>query len=291
MAQDPSASPALTASSYASGVSTTQTVKEAAEKSSPLLTELILKGRQPSISVPFGNQADLRPTQPRGSDGWTLSKDRVDGEASADEDLVTGEQGFQWKSAIKQSLLFLGVQHGYAMTQPKTRSALRGPFFRDYFRSVKTLHGWGDGGRFFTNYVAHPMQGSFVGFIQIQNDPEGRTLHVANTKAYWKSRLKAAAWSAAWSTQFEIGPISQASIGNVGLYEKQTWVDIVVTPTLGTGLLVAEDAADRYVIRRIERRFPKNFWLKIVTRMLLNPTRTMGNLLAFKEPWHRDTAR
>jgi len=293
LAQDPSASPASTASAYPIGVSTAQTVKttDAAEKGSPLLTEAILKDRQPSLAAPLGNQADLRPPQPSASGGWTLSNDRVDDEAPADDDLVTGEQGFQWKSAIRQSLLFLGIQHGYAMTQPKTRRALRGPFFRDYFRSVKSLHGWGDGGRFFTNYVAHPMQGSFVGFIQIQNDPEGKTLHVANTKAYWKSRLKATAWSAAWSTQFEIGPIGQASIGNVGLYEKQTWVDIVVTPTLGTGLLVAEDAADRYIIRRMERRFPKNFWLKIMTRMLLNPTRTMANLLAFKEPWHRDTAR
>jgi len=295
LAQDSSASPAPTASAHPSGVSTAQTVKETtetAEKGSPSPSGTILKTRPPSVLNPLGNQADLRrPTQPSAPDGWTLPKDRVDGEAPADEDLVTGEQGFQWKSAIKQSLLFLGIQHGYAMTQPKTRRALHGPFFRDYFRSVKSLHGWGDGGRFFTNYVAHPMQGSFVGFIQIQNDPEGRTLHVANTKAYWKSRLKATAWSAAWSTQFEIGPISQASIGNVGLYEKQTWVDIVVTPTLGTGLLVAEDAVDRFIIRRMERRFSKNFWLKIMTRMLLSPTRTMGNLLAFREPWHRYTAR
>ena len=294
MAQDTSAPPAATGSAYPSAVPPAQIVKEApdtAEKGNLLPTEAILKGRQPSISVPLGREADLRPAQPSTSDGWTVSNDRVDGDAPTDEDPVTGKQGFQWKSAIKQSLLFLGIQHGYAMTQPKTQRALRGPFFRDYFRSVKSLHGWGDGGRFSTNYVAHPMQGSLVGFIQIQNDPEGRKLHVANTKAYWKSRLKAAAWSAAWSTQFEIGSISQASLGNVGLYGKQTWVDIVVTPTLGTGLLVAEDAADRYVIRRIERRFPKNFWLKIMTRMLLSPTRTMGNLLAFREPWHRYTAR
>jgi len=294
LAQDPSASPASTAAVYPSGVSTAQTVKETtdtAEKVSPSPSGTILKARRASVLVPLGSQADLRPPQPSTSDGWTVSNDRVDGDAPTDEDLVTGKQGFQWKSAIKQSLLFLGIQHGYAMTQPKTRRAMHGPFFRDYFRSVKSLHGWGDGGRFSTNYVAHPMQGSLVGFIQIQNDPEGRTLHVANTKAYWKSRLKAAAWSAAWSAQFEIGPISQASLGNVGVYEKQTWVDIVITPTFGTGLLVAEDVVDRFIIRRMERRFPKNFWLKIMTRMLLSPTRTMGNLLAFREPWHRYTAR
>ena len=131
---------------------------------------------------------------------------------------VAADQSFHWSTAIKQSLLFLGVQHGYAMTQPKTRGDLKGPFFKDYVRSVKSLHGWNDGGRFFTNYVAHPMQGSLFGFIQIQNDPKGMNLSFDNSNAYWRSRLKALAWSAAWSTQFEIGPVSQASIGNVGLH-------------------------------------------------------------------------
>ncbi len=50
---------------------------------------------------------------------------------------------FRWGDAVKQSMLFLSVQHGYAFTQPKTRRALRGPFLKDYFRSVRSLHGWG----------------------------------------------------------------------------------------------------------------------------------------------------
>jgi hypothetical protein len=47
--------------------------------------------------------------------------------------------GFQWRSALKQSLLFLSLQHGYAMTQPKTRRELSGAFLRDYLRSVAAL--------------------------------------------------------------------------------------------------------------------------------------------------------
>ncbi len=193
---------------------------------------------------------------------------------------------FRWGDAFKQSLLFLSVQHGYAFTQPKTRSALRGPFLKDYFRSVRSLHGWADGGRFFTNYVAHPMQGSLLGFIQVQNDPKGSRRRIGDP-GYWRSRMKALAWSAAWSTQFEIGPISQASIGNVGLHGKQTYVDIVMTPTAGLGLLVAEDVLDRYVIERIERR-TNNKYARIFSRMAFNPTRTAANLLRFKKPWHRD---
>ncbi len=204
------------------------------------------------------------------------------------DDKLAADQSFHWLSAVKQTLLFLGVQHGYAMTQPKTRRDLKGPFFKDYVRSVKSLHGWADGGRFFTNYVAHPMQGSLLGFIQIQNDPKGMNLSYDNSSAYWRSRLKALAWSAAWSTQFEIGPVSQASIGNVGLHGKQTYVDLVVTPIGGFGLLILEDFLDKHVISMIERRNSGSFYLKISSRVFLNPTRTVANLLRFKTPWYRD---
>ena len=212
--------------------------------------------------------------------------DKVADESAAQSE---GDQRFQWSIAIKQSLIFLGVQHGYAMTQPKTRRDLKGPFFRDYFRSVKSLHGWEDGGRFFTNYIAHPLQGSFLGFIQVQNDPKGKNLSFNQSHSYWRSRMKALAWSAAWSTQFEIGPVSQASIGNVGLHGKQTYVDLVVTPLAGVGILVFEDFLDKNVIHRIERRNSGNFYLLVVSRVLLNPARSAANLVRFKTPWYRDS--
>ena len=201
---------------------------------------------------------------------------------------VDDDQHFRWSTAIKESLMFLGVQHGYAMTQPKTRRDLKGPFIKDYFHSVKSLHGWDDGGRFFTNYVAHPLEGSFLGFIQVQNDPKGKSLSFSQSSAYWRSRLKALAWSAAWSTQFEIGPVSQASIGNVGLHGKQTYVDLVVTPIAGVGFLVLEDFLDKKLINLIERRNSGNFYLMVVSRMLLNPGRSAVNLIRFKTPWYRD---
>ncbi len=195
--------------------------------------------------------------------------------------------GFRWGPAIRQSVLFLGIQHGYAMTQPKTRESLKGPFLKDYARSVKSLSGWGDGGRFFTNYIAHPMQGSLTGFIHVQNDPRGMNQTFGRSREYWKSRMKAFAWSAAWSTQFEIGPISQASIGNVGLDGKQTYVDIVITPTGGIAMLIAEDILDKYLIRKFES-WTGNRFILMVSRTLLNPTRSSANLIRFKPPWHRD---
>ena len=132
------------------------------------------------------------------------------------------------------------------------------------------------------------MQGSLLGFIQIQNDPKGMNLSYDKSHAYWRSRLKALAWSAAWSTQFEIGPVSQASIGNVGLHGKQTYIDLVVTPIGGFGLLVMEDFVDKHIIHRIERRSSGNFYIKIASRVFLNPTRSVANLLRFKTPWYRD---
>ncbi|MDQ3650979.1 MAG: hypothetical protein M3458_12035 [Acidobacteriota bacterium] len=195
--------------------------------------------------------------------------------------------GFRWKPALKQSFLLLAIQHGYAMTQPKTRRELRGPFFKDYFESVGNLSGWADGGRFFTNYIAHPLQGATTGFIQVQNDPKGMRQKFGRSKAYWTSRLKAMGWAAAMSTQFELGPISQAAIGNVGKARKLTYVDIIITPTVGTALLVSEDALERFVVRFVERK-TKNLYLRIATRMLLNPSRSCANLFRFKKPWHRD---
>ena len=175
-----------------------------------------------------------------------------------------GHDGFHWSGALQQSLLLLGVQHGYAMTQAKTRRALRGPFLKDYFKSVSNLEGWDDGGRFFTNYISHPMQGAIAGFIQVQNDPHGARLEFGKSRGYWNSRMKAMAWSAAYSIQFELGPISQSSIGNVGLHtsldgkkRKMSYVDLVVTPTLGTAWLIGEDFLDTYVVRRLEMKIQR----------------------------------
>jgi hypothetical protein len=234
-----------------------------------------LRNPQPAAPNPFA-----RPPAP------PFEKDRKKDDPSASQD--TTLRGFNWKGALQQSSLLLALQHGYALTQVKTRRELRGPFFRDYFDSLGNLRGWADGGRFFTNYVAHPLQGAATGFIQIQNDPDGARREFSGDRAYWRSRLKALGWSALNSTQFELGPVSQASIGNVGKARKLTYVDLVITPTVGTAMLVGEDFLDRHVVRRLERG-SDSLLLRVAARMLLNPARSCANVLRFKKPWHRDT--
>lgn len=199
------------------------------------------------------------------------------------------DENFQWNSAIRQSALFLGIQHSIRFTQEKTVSELGGPFFRDYIRSIRGVKGWGDGDDLKTNYLGHPAMGAVTGFIYIQNSPKAKRLELSRSKNYWNSRLKAMAWSAAYSTQFEIGLVSEATIGNVGKKRGTSgYVDFVITPTLGTAGVVIEDAADSFLVRRIERHTSNQHIIRFA-RMIFNPTRTFANVLRFQKPWHRDS--
>jgi hypothetical protein len=197
--------------------------------------------------------------------------------------------GFQWKPALQQAGMFLAIQHGVRLaTEEGTRAELKGPFFGDWFRSVRSIKGWDDGDPFLVNYVGHPMMGAVSGFIAVQNDPAYRRSTFGRNHSYWKSRLRALAFSAAYSTQFELGPVSEASIGNVQLHPPETGMcDLVVTPTVGLGWQVAEDALDRLVVQRIENATDAT-WIRIVSRGFLNPARSFANMLRWKVPWYRD---
>ena len=197
---------------------------------------------------------------------------------------------FEWRPALTQSLFFLGIQHGFRLAdQANTRSGLKGPFFRDYVDSVAGLRGWDDGDSALANYVGHPMQGAVTGYIQVQNDrPRLRAAEFGGA-AYWESRWRAFLFSAAYSTQYEVGPLGEAAIGNVGRQPgTKGAVDLVITPTLGMAWMVTEDALDKYLVSAFERRV-KNPVARLVLRSSVNPSRSMANLLRLKVPWHRDS--
>ncbi|MBP6214303.1 MAG: hypothetical protein KA447_14785 [Pyrinomonadaceae bacterium] len=204
---------------------------------------------------------------------------------------------FNWKPALIQSGIFMAIQHSFRMSQPKTTRELGGKFFADWRDSLKNLKGWRDGNKWFTNYIAHPMQGSMTGRIFINNSGRARRQEFGGSKEYWMSRLKAAVWTAVWSTQFEIGPISEASIGNVGLRlnsdgsSKLSYVDLVITPTLGTGFAIAEDAVDKYILKNwIERKTTSGLTIKFY-RSILTPVMSFANILRGKAPWYREYRR
>jgi hypothetical protein len=52
--------------------------------------------------------------------------------------------------------------------------------------------------------------------------------------------------------------------------------------------MVGEDAIDRFVIKKFEDHV-ENFWLRMMVRGWLNPTRSFANLMRWKEPWYRDS--
>lgn len=198
--------------------------------------------------------------------------------------------GTDWTAALHQSGRFLFIQHAVRIsTQRKTRRELRGPFLRDYVNSVRGISGWDDGDSFLTNYIGHPMQGSISGYFQVHNHPRERLLEFSSNRAYWKSRFKAMAFNAAYSTHYELGPLGEAAIGNVGLRPgTKGAVDLVITPTLGFAWMVGEDAIDAKIIAPLERRL-RHPGSRRLLRTALNPTRTFANFLRGVAPWHRDT--
>jgi len=193
-----------------------------------------------------------------------------------------------WQGVITDSLRLLSLQHVTRIAfQDWTRAELGGPFISDWMGSLRAPDTWGDGDHWTVNYLGHALQGAASGFIWLDNEGGLHDPTPGFSKEYWASRGRAAAWAAIYSLQFEFGPLSEASIGNVGLRpEKTGWVDHVVTPVGGLAFLVAEDALDRFVISRIESR-TGNKILRALARVVLNPGRSLSTAVQGRRPWAR----
>lgn len=199
------------------------------------------------------------------------------------------ETRFNWSASTRESLLYTGIMHTFNLsTEAGTRDAMTGPWLRDYLDSVSELRGWSDGDMFMSPYVGHTVEGSVFGYIERQNDPRYSRVQWGDGRDYFLSILHSMAYSAVWHTQWKIGPASEASIGNVMLHASPGFITLADTPTLGTVAMIAEDAADRYLIIGIENR-TANRTLIILARSFLSPGRAFANLMAFRVPWHRET--
>jgi hypothetical protein len=69
--------------------------------------------------------------------------------------------------------------------------------------------------------------------------------------------------------------------------ETTGWVDHVVTPVGAFGLIVAEDALDRFLVKWIEERMGNRVF-RALLRLALNPGRTLSNSSTGRAPWNRD---
>jgi len=195
-----------------------------------------------------------------------------------------GSDGFGWKNAVKEAMLFDIIQNTARLTNEQTRSQLAGPFVSDWFKSAAGLFdpNWADGNKWVTNYIAHPMGGAVNGHIAHRNS-KYRNL-MPGDKGYFKGVMQAMAFAAVTELNYEIGPISEASIGNVGMNnpDQQGLVDIVITPTVGAAWMVMEDYVYKHVLARIHGEKTRAFW-----HCWLNPSRTMANMVAGRKPWAR----
>ncbi len=214
--------------------------------------------------------------------------------ASAQERLDTtlrsagDDQGTDVLGTFVDSLKLLMIEHGTRVAfQDKTRRELGGNFWRDYRQSVRMPAKWEDSDGWWVNYIGHPIHGAAAGYLWLDHSP-GDPAEISLSSKYWASRARATAWAAGYSLQFEAGPLSEASIGNVGQHPETTgWVDYVVTPVGAFGLIVAEDALDKYFVKWFERRV-ENRVARIAMRLIFNPGRTLSNTSSGRPPWHRE---
>jgi len=225
------------------------------------------------------------------------------------------KQGFHWGRALLESFELLSIEQAYVVHDDwkwvgGVNSEKGIPFnhyWRDYKQSLSSwIHaGWNDGDPLIYGYVGHPVQGVATSYIFIQNDPKGEKVEFSKTKEYWHSRLKATLWNAAYSTQWNIGPVSEATVEKYGTKARPPWnqngtwpcttkncytgmgqIDLVITPVGGFVWLVGEDMLDRFVTRRVESA-TRNRFLIDATRCGLDPIRVGTNILHGKRPWYR----
>jgi Lipid A 3-O-deacylase (PagL) len=155
---------------------------------------------------------------------------------------------------------------------------------------------WSDGNPYLDDYVGHPFMGAITNALWIQNDPKGMTLEFSNTWPYWRSRLRALAFSTVYSTEWKLGPIGESGVGHQGDHisyddgharNETGFVSLVTTPVGGTLWTITEDIMDKKVVSRLEQ-WNRNPFL-LMGYSFLTPAHTTGNLLRFRPPWYRDS--
>jgi len=233
--------------------------------------------------------ADRPKTDPFGAGGSTGTGSGSGVSRIAPVKPAESDTRVHWGPAFWEALYYTGMMHAFNLSmQPGTRDTLNGHWLQHWSSSVSELRGWSDSDTFMAPYVGHPIEGSVFGYIFRQNDPKYKTVQYGDGRDYYISLLRSMAYSAVWHTQWKIGPVSEASLGNVMLHASPGFITLVDTPTLGAVTMFAEDVADRYWVMGLENH-TDNRMMIILARCFLNPGRTMGNLTAFRPPWVRDT--
>jgi hypothetical protein len=206
-----------------------------------------------------------------------------------------------WARLLSQSVFFLASQHGgnIAMDSDTRNQLMHGSFWGDYAYCVEHYRWsrWKDDDPFGVDYIGHPMMGAVTSSLYEQNDPKQRALMFENTQRYWMGRLRAMAYSAAYSAQWKVGPASEASIGNTGInyyirardgiITNETGMqDFFITPIGGLVWNVGEDMIDRFILTHV-RHGTRNRLL-LLASALTTPGKSAANVARFRAPYYRD---
>jgi len=168
-------------------------------------------------------------------------------------------------------------------TQEFTRTQLEGKFWPEYFDSVHVPQQWGDKDHWQVNYIGHAISGgAFARIWMEQREPKE-----AGHATYFKGLGRALIYATLFSIQYEMGPMSEASIGNVGLNPADLgWGDYVWTPIGGVLWTMGEDAIDRYALTWIDKHVPFKM-ARVAARLIGNPSRMLANVGMNRTPWNR----
>jgi hypothetical protein len=168
-------------------------------------------------------------------------------------------------------------------TQEFTRQQLKGPFWQDYFDSLHVPPHWHDKDSWQVNYLGHAIHGgAFARIWMEQREPPP-----TSKTQYFKQMGRAWIYAGLMSLQYEMGPMSEASIGNVGLNPNDLgWVDLVWTPCGAVLWTMAEDGIDKYAITWVEKHVPF-MMAKAAARLIGNPSRMLANVSQNRTPWSR----
>jgi hypothetical protein len=246
------------------------------------------------------------------------SADRAAGDAVAVAPPIVGpvvtapreSGGIHWGSLVRQWWLFVTIEQSERIIkESKTRKQLSGPFVRDWFDTVSVYHfdNWNDGGKFATSYLAHPAQGATAAAIFWQNNDHVRfSEQDFRSAAYRKALVQAFAFAAVDAVLWKMGPLSESSIGNVGLpvhwwdrdckalhlpcIDRTGVSDMVMNEVGGTAMTIGFQWLDKHLQKRIEERVHNRVLIN-TTRIITYPPQSLANIVRFKAPWFRDNRR
>ena len=206
---------------------------------------------------------------------------------------------FHWHQLIIEASIFNAFQNagnlytGYWYRWETTH----GKWFQRWIDSDNgwTWQYWDDGNPLLDQYVGHPFMGSITNFLWIQNDPKGATVQIGEP-GYWKSRMRALAFTTAYHFEWKFGPFGEAGVGIIGDHFSHIVdgkrrnntgdVELVTTPVGGLLWTMAEDELDKHIVRRLEEKPRGPAALLLIS--FLTPGRATANIFRWRPPWYRD---